>query len=46
MGWMGKKENGNEGGKDAPMACAMVYWRKRYERFERMFIEFGAVVNM
>lgn len=38
-------ENGKEGGKGAPMSCAMVYWGKHYERFERVFICFGAVVD-
>ena len=39
-------ENGKETGKGAPMACAMVYWGSRYERFEKMFIGFGAVVDL
>ncbi len=39
-------ENGKEGGKGAPMSCAMVYWGQRYERFERVFICFGAVVDI
>ena len=39
-------ENGKEGGKGAPMACAMVYWGKCYERFEHVFLEFGAVVDL
>jgi len=39
-------ENGREGGKGAPMSCAMVYWGKRYERFEHVFIRFGAVVDV
>ena len=36
--------NGKDGGKGAPMSCAMVYWGRQYERFERVFIRFGAVV--
>ena len=39
-------ENGKDGGKGAPMSCAMVYWGSRYERFERVFIRFGAVVDL
>ena len=39
-------ENGKNTGKGAPMACAMVYWGKNYERFYELFMEFGAVVNL
>lgn len=39
-------ENGKDGGKGAPMSCAMVYWGKDYERFERTFICFGAVLDL
>ncbi len=39
-------ENGNGGGKGAPMACAMIYWGKNYDRFFSIFIEYGAVVNL
>ena len=38
--------NGNNGGKGAPMSCAMVYWGTEYDRFERIFIRFGAVVRL
>jgi len=38
--------NGRDGGKGAPMACAMVYWGQDYERFESIFLPFGAVVNV
>ena len=38
--------NGEDGGKGAPMACAMVYWGPRYERFESAFLRFGAVVDV
>jgi hypothetical protein len=38
-------ENGQDVGKGAPMACAMIYWGKNYERFYDIFIEFGAVVD-
>ncbi len=39
-------ENGRDGGKGAPMSCAMVYWGNRYERFLTTFIHFGAVVDL
>jgi hypothetical protein len=39
-------ENGNGGCKGAPMACAMIYWGKDYERFYDIFIEHGAVVDI
>lgn len=39
-------ENGKDGGKGAPMSCAMVYWGSQYQRFERIFIRFGAVVDL
>ncbi len=38
--------DGKDGGKGAPMACAMVYWGSDYERFEKAFIRFGAVVDV
>ena len=28
------------------MSCAMIYWGQDYERFEKIFIRFGAVVNL
>ena len=28
------------------MSCAMVYWGPQYERFEKIFIRFGAVVDV
>ncbi|MYA22577.1 MAG: N-6 DNA methylase, partial [Gemmatimonadetes bacterium] len=34
--------NGRDGGKGAPMSCAMVYWGPQYERFEKIFVRFGA----
>ena len=37
---------GREGGKGAPMACAMVYWGSRVEKFYAVFIEHGAVVDL
>jgi hypothetical protein len=38
--------NGLDVGKGAPMACAMVYWGRDYEKFYKIFIEFGAVVDI
>lgn len=38
--------NGRNGGKGAPMSCAMVYWGRHYRRFFDIFIKFGAVVNL
>ncbi len=38
--------DGKAGGKGAPMACAMVYWGFRYQRFEEHFLEFGAVCDI
>ena len=37
--------NGEDSGKGAPMSCAMIYWGKDYERFEEVFMPFGAVVG-
>jgi len=39
-------ENGKNGGKGAPMACAMIYWGKNYEKFYDVFINYGAVVDI
>jgi hypothetical protein len=39
-------ENGKDDGKGAPMACSMVYWGDRIERFESVFIPHGAVVDI
>ena len=39
-------ENGKDGGKGAPMSCAMIYWGSQYKRFENVFIRFGAVVDL
>ena len=39
-------ENGKDSGKGAPMACAMVYWGKNYQKFYDIFIEFGAVIDI
>ncbi len=38
--------NGRDAGKGAPMSCAMIYWGRRYERFEEVFIRFGAVLDL
>lgn len=37
---------GRDAGKGAPMACAMVYWGRQYERFESVFLKFGATVDV
>jgi hypothetical protein len=37
---------GKDTGKGAPMSCAMVYWGPDYDRFEEVFIRFGAVVDV
>jgi hypothetical protein len=39
-------ENGNNIGKGAPMACAMIYWGHNYLRFYEVFIKHGAVVDI
>lgn len=39
-------ENGQDGGKGAPMSCAMIYWGEDIERFEDVFLPFGAVVDL
>lgn len=38
--------NGVEEKKGAPMACAMVYWGNNYSKFEDIFLEFGAVIDI
>jgi DNA N-6-adenine-methyltransferase Dam len=38
--------NGQNGGKGAPMSCAMVYWGKDHNRFAKVFARFGAVVSL
>ncbi len=38
--------NGQNGGKGAPMSCAMIYWGKDTERFFSVFRRFGAVVDI
>lgn len=39
-------ENGKDVGKGAPMACAMAYWGKDYNKFFDTFIDYGAVVDI
>jgi hypothetical protein len=38
--------NGKDGGKGAPMSCALIYWGKDADRFFQIFIQFGAVINI
>ena len=38
--------NGRNGGKGAPMACAMIYWGNDFDRFFAMFKKFGAVIDL
>ena len=38
--------NGEDGGKGAPMSCAMVYWGKQVDRFKQIFTSFGAVIDL
>ncbi|MBI5385448.1 MAG: N-6 DNA methylase [Verrucomicrobia bacterium] len=38
--------NGQNGGKGAPMSCAMIYWGEDHERFLRVFRKFGAVLRL
>lgn len=39
-------ENGKDSSKGAPMACAMIYWGKKYNKFYNVFIDHGAVINI
>ncbi len=39
-------ENGMEGGKGAPMACAMIYYGKQKEKFKKIFSFVGFVVYL
>ena len=38
--------NGQNGGKGAPMSCAMIYWGRDFDRFLSLFDKFGAVVDL
>ena len=37
---------GKDGGKGAPMACAMIYWNTNIDTFLSVFNEFGAVIDL
>lgn len=39
-------ENGSGAGKGAPMACALIYWGKDYDKFYDVFINHGAVIDL
>jgi hypothetical protein len=39
-------ENGNGVGKGAPMSCAMIYWGENIDKFEEVFMEYGAVLDI
>jgi DNA N-6-adenine-methyltransferase (Dam) len=38
--------NGENGGKGAPMSCAMVYWGIDHDKFASIFTMFGAVLSL
>jgi len=38
--------NGENGGKGAPMSCAMIYWGQDHDRFKAAFRKFGAVLSL
>jgi hypothetical protein len=38
--------DGDGDNKGAPMACCMVYWGNNFGKFQSVFLEFGAVVNI
>jgi hypothetical protein len=38
--------DGKEGGKGAPMACAMVYWGKNIQYFNTIFNQYGTVIHV
>lgn len=38
--------NGQNGGKGAPMSCAMIYWGKDFNRFASVFSKFGAIIDL
>lgn len=38
--------DGRDGGKGAPMSCAMVYWGGNFARFEKVFSPHGAPVDL
>lgn len=38
--------NGSVNNKGAPMSCCMVYWGNKIDKFRKIFIKYGAVVNI
>jgi hypothetical protein len=38
--------DGKDGGKGAPMSCAMVYWGEQFSSFQETFSSHGAVVDL
>lgn len=38
--------DGKNGGKGAPMSCAMIYWGADFDKFLSVFSQFGAVVDL
>jgi len=38
--------NGQNGGKGAPMSCAMIYWGRDFDKFVAVFSKFGAVIDL
>jgi hypothetical protein len=38
--------DGDDDNKGAPMACCMVYWGNDFEKFQSIFLKFGAVINI
>lgn len=38
--------NGQNGGKGAPMSCAMIYWGKDFDKFLAVFSKYGAVIDL
>ncbi len=38
--------DGQDGGKGAPMSCAMIYWGDHVSDFDREFADFGAIVDL
>jgi len=38
--------NGDDNNKGAPMACCIVYWGDNISKFQSIFLQFGAVINI
>ena len=38
--------DGDDDNKGAPMACCMIYWGNTFEKFQSIFLKFGAVVDI